>query len=132
MSNKFYESEETIYILFNEFFNRLLVHPVASKLLETKIIMEVIISDFNAYLILDTLSSPPKLMTGKNENNPKPDVTMIMNSNTTHKFWMGQINLAWALLTKDIIARGSIEKVIKILPLLKPTFQIYKEIVCPV
>lgn len=129
-NEKFYQNEEKVYKIFSELFNCLKEHPVIGpKLLATKLILEVIISDLDARLIIDAFHSPPKLFLGECKDMPKPDVTMIMSASITHRFWLGQINLPWALLKKDIIAKGSIEKIFKVLPILSPAFEIYRKIV---
>jgi len=127
---KFYQNKETVYEIFTELFNRLKEHPVLGpKLLATKLIMEIIISDSDARFILDAFHKLPQLFLGKSDDAPKPDVTIIMSSNTTHRFWLGQVNLPWAILKKDVIVKGCVEKIFKVLPILSPAFAIYRDII---
>ncbi len=56
-----------------------------------------------------------------------PDVTIAMNGNTAHKFWLKQILFPKALATNQIKAKGSVEKLLQILPLLEPGYELYPE-----
>ena len=49
-----------------------------------------------------------------------PVVTMRMAGDTVHKFWLKNLNVPKALALRQIKAKGPINKVLKILPLLKP------------
>ena len=49
-----------------------------------------------------------------------PVVTMRMAGDTVHKFWLRNLNVPKALALRQIKAKGPINKVLKILPLLKP------------
>jgi hypothetical protein len=51
-----------------------------------------------------------------------------MDADVAHRFWLGQLNLIKALSSKDIKSSGSIPKLLKLLPVIKPAFVIYPEI----
>ena len=54
-----------------------------------------------------------------------PDVEMILSGQTSHLFWMEQLNVPLAIASRKIIAKGSIQKALKLLPALKPAFALY-------
>ena len=54
-------------------------------------------------------------------------VEMSMTSDTAHKFWLGKVNLLTALTKREIKAKGPIPKVLKLLPIIKPGYKMYKE-----
>ena len=54
------------------------------------------------------------------------DVTMSMNADIAHQFWLGNVNLMVALTRKQIVAKGPIPKVMKLLPVIKPAYAIYQ------
>lgn len=56
-----------------------------------------------------------------------PTVTMKMNGDTVHKFWLKQIFIPKALATRQIKAKGPVGKVLQLLPLLKPGQALYPE-----
>jgi len=55
-----------------------------------------------------------------------PEVTMSMEADTAHRFWLGQINVTVALARGQIKARGPVAKILKLVPLTKPIFPRYK------
>jgi hypothetical protein len=58
----------------------------------------------------------------------KPDVTMSMKADIAHQFWHGTINLMAALTRRQIIAKGPIPKIIKLLPAVTPMYEMYPRI----
>lgn len=58
----------------------------------------------------------------------KPDVEMSMDADVAHKFWQGKVNLMAALARKQIVARGPIPKILKLLPAVSPMYEMYPRI----
>ena len=56
-----------------------------------------------------------------------PTATFTLTSDTAHQFWHGKVNLAKALTTKKIVARGPIPKILKLLPVIEPMYKRYPE-----
>ena len=56
----------------------------------------------------------------------EPEVTMSMEADTAHKFWLGEINVTVALARGQIKAKGPVAKILKLVPLTKPVFPRYK------
>lgn len=56
-----------------------------------------------------------------------PTVTMKMDGDTVHKFWLKKIFIPKALATRQIKAKGPVGKVLQLLPLLKPGQMLYPE-----
>jgi hypothetical protein len=55
----------------------------------------------------------------------KPDVEMSMKADVAHQFWHGKVNLMAALTRRQIIAKGPIPKILKLLPAVEPVYAIY-------
>lgn len=55
----------------------------------------------------------------------KPDVVMSMKADIAHQFWHGKINLMAALARRQIIAKGPIPKILKLLPAVEPMYEMY-------
>ena len=53
------------------------------------------------------------------------DVEMILDAQTAHRFWMERLNVPMAIASRRIIAKGSLQKALKLLPALKPAFALY-------
>jgi putative sterol carrier protein len=60
------------------------------------------------------------------ESEMEPDVTMSMEADTAHRFWLGKVNVTVALARGQIKARGPVAKILKLVPLTKPVFPRYK------
>jgi putative sterol carrier protein len=60
------------------------------------------------------------------ETEMEPEVTMSMEADTAHKFWLGQVNVTVALARGQIKAKGPVAKILKLVPLTKPVFPRYK------
>jgi hypothetical protein len=60
------------------------------------------------------------------ETEMEPEVTMAMEADTAHRFWLGQVNVTVALARGQIKAKGPVAKVLKLVPLTKPIFPRYK------
>ena len=56
----------------------------------------------------------------------EPEVTMSMEADTAHRFWLGKVNITVALARGQIKAQGPVAKVLKLVPLVKPVFQRYE------
>ena len=51
---------------------------------------------------------------------------MSMDADTAHRFWLGQVNVTVALARGQIKAKGPVAKILKLVPLTKPVYPIYK------
>jgi putative sterol carrier protein len=56
----------------------------------------------------------------------EPEVVMSMDADTAHRFWLGQVNVTVALARGQIKAKGPVAKILKLVPLTKPVYPIYK------
>jgi len=54
-----------------------------------------------------------------------PDITMRMKADISHAFWHGKVNLLAAISKKDIVTKGPLPKVLKLLPAVTPLYKIY-------
>jgi hypothetical protein len=60
------------------------------------------------------------------ESDMEPEVTMSMEADTAHRFWLGEVNVTVALARGQIKAKGPVAKILKLVPLTKPVFPRYK------
>ncbi len=60
------------------------------------------------------------------ETQMEPEVTMSMEADTAHRFWLGKVNVTVALARGQIKAKGPVAKILKLVPLTKPIFPRYK------
>jgi hypothetical protein len=67
--------------------------------------------------------TPEGVLTGS--QSLKPDVEMTLSGDTAHKFWLKELSLPAAMAKKLIASKGSVTKVMKLLPLTKPLQDAY-------
>jgi hypothetical protein len=56
----------------------------------------------------------------------EPEVTMTMDADTAHRFWLGKVNVTVALARGQIRASGPVSKILRLVPLTKPVFPRYE------
>ncbi len=61
------------------------------------------------------------------ETEMEPEVVMTMEADTAHKFWLGKVNVTVALARGQMKAKGPVAKILKLVPLVKPVFPRYKQ-----
>jgi hypothetical protein len=58
----------------------------------------------------------------------EPEVEMSLAADTAHYFWLGTVNVTAALASGEITARGPVAKVLRLVPLVEPSFPRYEQI----
>ena len=81
-------------------------------------------------LVMDGKAAPAGQTIGVSfgEDAPTPDVTFSLNADTGHRFWSGKLNVPQALARGQIKATGSIAGALKLLPLMPPLYQLYRDV----
>ena len=119
-----FESSEKYEEMLGGFFRLLADTPaVADKLLASKLIIRFSYSDPDVVLLIDC--SGDKLEIRAGDTDTKATVDMSMSSDIAHKFWFGKVNLMAALTRKQMVAKGPIPKILKLLPAIKPSYAMY-------
>jgi hypothetical protein len=96
---------------------------IQSKLAGIDFIVKFVWSEPELALTLDFTQDPFKVYI--NDVSVNPTATFTLSADTGHKFWHGQVNLAKALTTKTIVARGPLSKILKLLPVITPLYERY-------
>lgn len=58
----------------------------------------------------------------------EPEVVMSSAADVAHGFWLGRVNVTVALARGQMKARGPVAKVLRLVPLVKPSFPRYEQI----
>jgi putative sterol carrier protein len=56
-----------------------------------------------------------------------PEIVMSMDADTAHKFWLGKVNVTMAMAKGQMKAKGPVAKILKLVPLVKPVFPRYRQ-----
>jgi len=103
---------------------------VAPKICEGKIVIQFRYDNPKGVVTIDAANPPTQpgaycdVFWGEDAAR-KPDIEMTMDADVAHKFWHGKVNLMTALTRKQIIAKGPIPKILKLLPAVAPVYQMY-------
>jgi hypothetical protein len=57
-----------------------------------------------------------------------PELVMTMDADLAHRFWLGKVNVTVALARGQMRAKGPVAKILKLVPLLKPVFPRYRQL----
>jgi len=118
---------QPFYDCINELFDRLKEDPaMKKKALDSKLIVRFVYHDPEGEVLIDCTGDDIVLTTGTQDM--EADATLTMNTDVAHKFWLGKLNLIKALTSGDIESAGSVPRMLKLLPIIKPAFKIYPEI----
>jgi len=123
-----YKSQEEFEAILSKLWDRILDTPaIVESVSGTRLIARFRYTDYSSELYIDTSGPTPRYYWNSKED-VKPDVEMILSSETGHKFWMEDLNVPMAIATRKIIPKGSVQKALKLLPALKPAFAMYPEV----
>jgi hypothetical protein len=105
---------------------------VAPRISEGKIVIQFRYDEPKGIATIDA-AHPPKqpgayIDVFWGEVDLKPDVEMTMKADVAHQFWHGKVNLMAALTRRQIIARGPIPKILRLLPAVEPVYEIYPKL----
>ena len=106
------------------FFNLLADTPlVADKLLKSDLTIRFNYTDPDCILVIDCSGDKIDVRPGDTET--KTIVEMKMKADIAHKFWYGKVNLTMALARRQMVAKGPVPKILKLLPAIKPSYAMY-------
>jgi putative sterol carrier protein len=119
-----FESSEKFEEVLGGFFRKVADTPtIADKLLASKLIVRFRYTDPGLVVLVDCSGGKIDIRPGDAET--KAEVEMSMSADIAHKFWFGKVNLMAALTRRQMVAKGPIPKILKLLPAVKPAYAMY-------
>jgi putative sterol carrier protein len=101
-------------------------HPeIGPRMRAANITMQVNYSDPAASLTIRFQEPMEVIDDGQDDN---ADVRLSMPADIAHKYWRGEYNLAVGLAKGQVKAKGPVNKILKLVPITKPLFPIYREL----
>jgi hypothetical protein len=123
LSNIFKDSD-MLYDIFMDFYDTLNKDPVIGpSLKKTHLCIQFRYTKPDAVITIDASGDETQIIRG--EFKGEPEVTMSMEADFAHRFWHGKANLVTALTRRQVKARGNVPKTLKLLPILKPAYDLY-------
>lgn len=112
--------------VMNRLFERLMSAPaVAGPLESTELVVRFRYPDLDSVLTFDFKHKPAEFSA---RGDGAADVEMVQSSDTAHEFWLGKLNPVRAIATGRVRARGDVAGALKLLPAIRPAFQIYSDV----
>lgn len=124
-----FKDREQLYELLGGLFDELTKDKViAEKFAASGLLIQFKYEDPDSEIWLDASKKDPDnlvVICGPAEG-LTAEVEMSMKADVAHQFWLGNVNLMVALTRRQIIAKGPIPKIMKLLPVIKPAYDVYK------
>ncbi|MDJ0783049.1 MAG: SCP2 sterol-binding domain-containing protein [Desulfosarcinaceae bacterium] len=121
-----FESSAKFEEVLVNFFRLLADTPVvADKLLASKLVIRFIYSDPDLVVVVDCSGDAVDVRAGDHDTDAI--VEMMMKADIAHKFWFGKVNLTMALTRRQMVAKGPVPKILKLLPAIKPSYAMYPQ-----
>ena len=129
----FFKDAEDLYTCIGGLFDWARTNPdLGKKLRDTGLVIRMNYTDPDSTITIDCANDPKEkgayVTWTRGDGGLTPEVEFSMKGDVGHKFWLGKVNLLVALTKRDVVAKGPIFKVMKILPILKPLYEQYPKI----
>lgn len=123
----YYTNAEEIYKYLGGVFRAANDTEVGPKLKAADIDLQIYYTDPNAAMTV-TLREPA-IEVVEDADNPDADVKLYMPADIGNKFWRGEYNLGVGLAKGQVKAKGPVNKILRLVPLTKPLFPVYRNLV---
>ena len=123
-----FTNTQHLYDVMQELWTRIKAdNNMSNRLLQSRLIVRFHYKDPDGWVTVDG-SDGKEIRVSIGHNELIPDVEMFMKADVAHHFWLGKENPALALLTGKMQSKGQVNKALALLPVLKPAFEIYPEV----
>jgi hypothetical protein len=96
---------------------------IQAKLLASGVVVRFNYREPDAVVLVDCSADEVKVRPGDSKS--PAEVEMSMAAEIAHRFWFGKVNLTKALARREMVARGPIPKLLKLLPAIRPAYNLY-------
>jgi putative sterol carrier protein len=122
-----FKSADEVYDYIGKMFETAVTDPTfieATK--DSELVIRLTQTDPAAVILIDFPGQ--KVTCGDAALGVPATVDLRMSSDDSHKFWLGKLNFTLALAQRKVKMEGSRTKALKLLPLTKPLFATYEEL----
>ena len=119
-----FKNREMMEKIFEEIFNEIMLETeLGIKLKQDSISVLYKITDPDVSMYIDGNG----VIFGKAAEAKRPAISENMSGDTAHNFWLKKLDLPKALASRQIRAKGSATKLLRLLPLLRVVQEVYPE-----
>jgi len=122
-----FKNADEVYDYIGKMFETAVTDPTfieATK--DSELVIKLTQTDPAAVILIDFPGQ--KVTCGEAALGAPATVDLRMSSDDSHKFWLGKLNFTLALAQRKVKMEGSRTKALKLLPLTKPLFATYEEL----
>jgi hypothetical protein len=123
----YYTNADEIYKYLGGVFRAANDTEVGPKLKGADIDLQIYYTDPDATMTVRLREPSIEVVDGA--ENPDADIKLYMPADIGNKFWRGEYNLGVGLAKGQVKAKGPVNKILKLVPLTKPLFPVYRELV---
>jgi putative sterol carrier protein len=123
-----FKDESDVYAFIGRLFQELAVDPeLAPKFKRANTTVQYQMSDPDCQITVD-MRPDREIRVDLGPSELDPEVVMTLTADTAHGFWLGKVNITAALARGEVKARGPVAKILRLVPLVKPSFPRYEQI----
>ena len=123
-----FKDENEVYAFIGRLFEELAVDPeLAPKFKRANTTVQYQMSDPDSQITVD-MRPDQEIQVDLGRSKLDPEVVMTLTADTAHGFWLGKVNITAALARGEVKARGPVAKILRLVPLVKPSFPRYEQI----
>lgn len=120
-----FATKDELYAVLPRFFQHLADNDhIGPKLQASRLKIRFVYKEPDSCIYIDLSNDVPRIV--PDDYTAQSDIEMTMRADIAHKFWKGEVNLVTALARREITAKGPIPKILKLLPIIKPAYSLYK------
>ena len=123
----YFTDADDVYRYLGGVFRTAAETEVGPKLASADIALQVYYSDPDAKVLIRMHGDNIEVEDGA--ENEDADVKLFMPADIGDKYWRGEYNLAVGLAKGQVKAKGPVNKILKLVPLTRPVFPMYREMV---
>jgi len=123
----YYTNAEEIYKYLGGVFRAANDTEVGAKLKSADIDLQIYYTDPDAAMTVHLRE--PAIEVAEGADDGEADVKLYMPADIGNKFWRGEYNLGVGLAKGQVKAKGPVNKILKLVPLTKPLFPVYRDLV---
>ncbi|MDI9947728.1 MULTISPECIES: hypothetical protein [Rhodococcus] len=123
-----FSSTEEAAATLGKFIENVAVDPeLKAKWVSSNVAFRMNYTDPELVIVLDASQDPPVVRQGDAAKASDVEIELFMDTDTGHKFWLGDLNVPMALARRKIKVKGPVGKLLQLLPAMQPAFIKYNE-----
>ena len=124
----YFQNADEVYKYVGGVFREARDNPeVGPKMAQADVDLQIYYSDPDSTLTIRF--HEPQIEVEDGGDDPNADVKLFMPADIADKYWRGEYNLAVGLAKGQVKAKGPVNKILKLVPVTKPLFPMYKDLV---